>query len=119
MEGGRAAVAGCSIGAVVRSRRMSRAVGALWAAVVGAGLRGYAAMGGLSLDARGCSDAWIGIGEAFVVQYFLVAAGVNVGQHQSCTAESLIPYWVVRVRAVEILRSHHTPVEQTLIVKKK
>lgn len=49
---------------------------------------------------------------------FLVAAGVNVGQHQSCTAESLIPYWVVRVRAVEILRSHHTPVAQTLIVKK-
>lgn len=29
-----------------------------------------------------------------------VAAGVNVGQHQSSIAESLIPYWVVRDRAV-------------------
>ena len=114
MAGGRAAAVGCSIGEVARLRRMSRAVGALWAAVVGVGSRRCAAKGGLPLDARVRWGALIGIGKSFV-QYFLVAARVNVAQYQSNTAESLIPYWVVRDRAVEIFT--HKPFKFRTFVK--
>ncbi len=66
-------------------------------------------MGALSLGARGRWGAVIGIGEAFrgFVQYFWSlleqTTVMNIRQRQSSTAESLIPYWVVRDRAVEIL----------------
>jgi hypothetical protein len=70
--GGRVGVVGCSIGAVVRLRRMSQAEGALWAAVGGAGSRKCAVEGALSLGARGRWRVWIEIGEAFraLVLYF-------------------------------------------------
>ena len=61
-EGGPVGAVGCSIGAVVRSRRMSRVVGVLWEAVGAAGSR---MCGALALGARECWRVWIGIGEAF------------------------------------------------------
>jgi hypothetical protein len=63
--GGRVDAVGCSIGAVVRLRRMSQAEGALWAAVGGAGLRRCAVEDALALGARGPWRVWIEIGEAF------------------------------------------------------
>jgi hypothetical protein len=63
---------GCSIGVVMRLRRMSQAEGALWVAVRGADSQRCAVEGTLSLGARGRWHVWIGIGEAFraLVLYF-------------------------------------------------